>query len=229
MTDPNPTHDTDGGADPAPPVGDERYSETTESGSPGVTHGAGEDERYSEATESGPAGVTHEAGAPAELSREELEVQLAETQVALSMAEAQRDEHLADLQRKAAELANVLKREQKNAHVGRLEGRIDVMRSLLDVLDDFDRTRDAALASEDEALRSGVGMVHDKLRTALAGHGLTRVGEPGEAFDPNRHEAVQQVEAEDGPLDEPVVDQVFRPGYLVGDRVVRAAMVVVRQ
>ncbi|MFT5221741.1 MAG: molecular chaperone GrpE [Glaciecola sp.] len=161
--------------------------------------------------------------------REELEMQLAETQVALSLAEAQRDEHLGDLQRKAAELSNVLKREQRNAGLGRTEGRNEVLRSLLDVCDDIDRTMEAVAKSEDEALRGGVNLVHDKLAKVMASHGLVRIGEVDEAFDPNRHDAVQQIEAEDGPLDEQLVAEVYRPGYLVGDRVLRPAMVVVKQ
>jgi len=47
-------------------------------------------------------------------------------------------------------------------------------------------------------------------------------------FDATRHEAVQEVPA-DGPVDHPEVAQVLRPGYLLGDRVLRAAMVAVRQ
>lgn len=165
-----------------------------------------------------------------EATREELQQRLEEAEKALAIVEAERDEHLGDLQRKAAELSNVLKREERNAQTGRIEGRIEVMRSLLDVLDDFDRTMEAVAKSEDEGLRSGVAMVHDKLRSVLAQHGLTRVGEVGEPFDPTaKHEAVHQVEAEDGPLDEPVVAEVYRPGYVVGERVVRAAMVVVKQ
>lgn len=162
------------------------------------------------------------------LAPEQLREMLAETQVALSLAEMQRDEHLADLQRKAAELSNVLKREQRTAGAGRVEGRIDVMRVLLDVLDDFDRTAQAATASPDEGLRSGVGLVRDKLAGALAGQGLVRCGEVGEPFDPNHHEAIQQVDG-DEPLEHPVVHEVFRPGYRVGERILRPAMVIVRQ
>lgn len=164
-----------------------------------------------------------------EATREELLQRLEQAEAALAIVEAERDEYLADLQRKAAELSNVLKREERNAGAGRVEGRLDVMRALLEVLDDFERTMAAVAASENASLRDGVAMVHDKLRAALAQQGLTRTGEVGETFDPNRHEAVQQVEADDGPHEDPVVAEVFRPGYVVGDRVVRAAMVVVKQ
>lgn len=160
---------------------------------------------------------------------DELRQRLEQAEMAVLLLETERDEYRSDLQRKAAELSNVLKREQRNAGVGRLEGRMDVMRSLLDVLDDFERTMQAAATSEDEGLRSGISLVHGKFSTAMAAQGLVRTGEVGEPFDPNRHEAVQQIEAEDGPLESPIVHEIYRPGYLVGDRVLRAAMVVVAQ
>jgi molecular chaperone GrpE len=57
-----------------------------------------------------------------------------------------------------------------------------------------------------------------------------RIDATGVPFDPNLHEAVQQIEAEpEAAGGEPVVAQVLRPGYRAGDRVLRAAMVVVEQ
>ncbi len=178
-----------------------------------------------------PAGPEHdELPVGHEATREELAQRLEQAESALAIVEAERDEYRSDLQRKAAELSNVLKREERNAASGRIEGRIEVIRSLLEVLDDFDRAMEVVSQLEDEGVRAGVGLVHDKMRAALASHGLSRVGEVGEAFDPGaKHEAVHKIDAADGPLDEPVVTEVYRPGYVVGDRVVRAAMVVVEQ
>ena len=99
---------------------------------------------------------------------------------------------------------------------------------MLDVLDDFDRTIDAAGDGVDEGFLKGVQLVHDKLVRSLGDVGLTRIDDAGAPFDPNRHDAVQQVEGDEA-RDEPVVHQVLRPGYELGGRVLRAAMVVVEQ
>jgi molecular chaperone GrpE len=154
-------------------------------------------------------------------SREEL---LAE----LAAAEAQRDEYLDDLRRARAEFENFRKRTTRESAGQRGLGRADVAEALLDVLDDLDRTLDAAEQSSDEQLAKGVDLVAGKLVGTLRQLGLERVDETGVAFDPNQHEAVQQQPA-DEPREQPVVAQVLRPGYRMGERVLRAAMVVVEQ
>lgn len=146
----------------------------------------------------------------------------------LSEAEARRDEYLDDVRRARADYENLRKRMMRDGAAQRDHGKADLAGALLDVLDDFDRTLDAATASQDEGLARGVELVYGKLAQALQSHGLARIDEVGAAFDPTRHEAVQQVEAEDG-RDQPVVAKVLRPGYEIGGRVIRAAMVVVEQ
>jgi molecular chaperone GrpE len=107
-------------------------------------------------------------------------------------------------------------------------GKGDVAASLLEVLDDLDRTLEAAEDSDDTTLAKGVSLVAEKLVRALQGHGLERIDATGTAFDPNVHEAVQQRPA-DEPVDEPTVAEVLRPGYRLGERTLRPAMVVVEQ
>lgn len=154
-------------------------------------------------------------------SRAELLQQLAD-------ATDSRDEYLDALQRARAEFDNYRKRMMREGSAQREAGKADVAAALLDVLDDFDRTLDAADTSGDDGLAKGVQLVHGKLVDALRGLGLSRIDEADVAFDPSRHEAVQQREAgEDG--QEPVVAEVLRPGYEMSGRVIRAAMVVVEQ
>lgn len=156
-------------------------------------------------------------------SREELLAELLE-------AEARRDEYLDDVRRARAEFENYRKRMMRDGVAQRSAGKAEVATRLLDVLDDFDRTVDAAETSEDESLRKGVELVYGKLIDVLRGIGLRRIDVTGVPFDPSLHEAVQQVAAEgdDAPA-EPVVAEVLRPGYRLDDRVLRAAMVVVKQ
>lgn len=154
-------------------------------------------------------------------TRQELLAELVE-------AESRRDEYLEDVRRARAELDNFRKRTMREGAQQREQGRIDVAGALLDVLDDLDRTVQAAEGSADESLATGVRLVADKLATQLGAVGLQRVDAVGVPFDPNEHEAVQQQPA-DEPVDHPVVAQVLRPGYRLGQRVIRAAMVVVAQ
>jgi molecular chaperone GrpE len=146
----------------------------------------------------------------------------------LTEAEARRDEYLEDVRRARAEFENYRKRVMREGTAQREQGRADVVSRLLDVLDDFDRTLAAAEGGADGSFVKGVSLVHDKLVGTLRELGLQRIDDVGVAFDPNRHEAVQQIEGEE-PVDEPTVAQLFRPGYELGGRVLRPAMVVVAQ
>jgi molecular chaperone GrpE len=147
---------------------------------------------------------------------------------ALHATEAARDEYLDDVRRARAEFENFRRRTMREGASQREAGKAEVLEGMLEVLDDVDRTLEAAAASQDEHLAKGVGMVAEKLVRSLRAAGLERVDATGEPFDPNQHEAVQQVDG-DGSHEEPVVAQVLRPGYRLGERVLRAAMVVVEQ
>jgi molecular chaperone GrpE len=168
---------------------------------------------------SGPA--PQEAAAEDTRTREELLAALAEV-------EQQRDDYLDGVQRARAEFENYRRRTMREGASQRDAGKAELAEGLLEVLDDLDRTLDAAEASADESLARGVQLVAEKLVGALRSSGLERIDETGVAFDPNLHEAVQQTEA-DEPREQPVVAQMLRPGYLLGERVLRAAMVVVEQ
>jgi molecular chaperone GrpE len=165
--------------------------------------------------------VPEEVSDPDPRSHEELLAELGE-------AESRRDEYLDDLRRARAEFENFRRRTLREGGSQREAGKADVATGLLEVLDDLDRTLEAAEASPDESLAKGVSLVADKLVRSLQAVGLEQVARTGVAFDPNVHEAVQQRPAEE-PREEPVVAEVLRPGYRLGDRVLRPAMVVVEQ
>ena len=152
----------------------------------------------------------------------------------LDRTEAQRDEYLDDLRRSHADFENYRKRVARDAAQQREQGRADVVAGLLEVLDDLDRVVGAAaeldtdgLTAEAGAVVSGVRVVADKAQRALEALGVERVADVGVPFDPTVHDAVQQVDG-DG-VEQPTVHEVLRPGYRSGERVVRAAMVVVAQ
>jgi molecular chaperone GrpE len=140
--------------------------------------------------------------------------------------EAQRDEYLDDLRRAHADFENYRKRVMRDGLVQRDQGRADVVVVLLDALDDLDRAVMAA-ADDDGPVAAAVRAVRDKAQRALEGQSVVRVDEAGVAFDPTVHDAVQQVE--DDTVGAPTVREVLRPGYRMGERVLRPAMVVVAQ
>ncbi|MCA1784237.1 MAG: nucleotide exchange factor GrpE [Intrasporangiaceae bacterium] len=151
----------------------------------------------------------------------------AELYGALLAAEAQRDEYLDDLRRARAEFDNYRRRVMREGASQRDSGKAEAFGSLLEVLDDLERTVEASEGSDDPSLAKGLQLVASKLVSAVGSQGLTRIDAVDAPFDPNEHEAVQQLPS-DEPTDEPVVTQVLRPGYRLGDRVLRPAMVVVR-
>ena len=151
----------------------------------------------------------------------------AELYGALLEAEAQRDEYLDDLRRARAEFDNYRRRVMREGASQRDLGKAEAFGSLLEVLDDLERTVEASEGSDDPSLAKGLQLVANKLVSAVGSQGLTRIDAVDAPFDPNEHEAVQQLDS-DEPTDEPIVAQVLRPGYRLGDRVLRPAMVVVR-
>jgi molecular chaperone GrpE len=127
-------------------------------------------------------------------------------------------ELLADLQRLQAEYANYRRRADRERQGAVETGKATLISALLPVLDDLDRAR----AHGD--LESGpLKGVADKIADTLKSQGLTAFGAEGDAFDPALHEAVQH----DGDGAEPVIGQVYRQGYRLGERLLRTAMVTV--
>jgi len=148
----------------------------------------------------------------------ELEERLAEV-------ERERDEYLNDLKRVAADFENYRKRMARDQEglVARAHERL--VKELLPVLDDLERSLEAAAEHEEAKLEEGVRLVHRELIEALAREGLVEVETDGQ-FDPHVHEALlsQPSEQDDG-----TVIEVLQKGYRLGDRVLRPARVVVSQ
>jgi molecular chaperone GrpE len=129
------------------------------------------------------------------------------------------DERLKDLQRVSAEYANYRKRVERDRGVVVEQAVGAVLTSLLAILDDVDRAR------EHGDLNGPFAAVAEQLTTALAKFGLSAFGEKGDPFDPTRHEAVTHETSPD--VTEPTCVSVMRRGYLLGDRLLRPAMVAV--
>ena len=137
---------------------------------------------------------------------------------------AERDEYLALAQRIQADFENYRKRALRDQERLVAHAHERLVRELLPILDDLERTLEAAERHEEAQLVDGVKLVEKSLRAALAKEGLTEIDTGGQ-FDPHVHEALLTQPSEDT---EPgsVLDVVQR-GYRLGDKVVRPARVVV--
>jgi molecular chaperone GrpE (heat shock protein) len=133
----------------------------------------------------------------------------------------------ASMQRAHRELEAAKARVQRDATRARDEMRDELVRSLFPLLDNLDRTIAVAEQNgEAPSVVEGVRLVRRQLTSVLEGYGVQRLDAIGESFDPNRHEAISVVAVDDPRGDRRVVDQ-FEPGYMLGDRLLRPARVVV--
>ena len=131
--------------------------------------------------------------------------------------------------RLAAEFDNFRKRTIKEKADLILTGGEKVLSALLPVLDDLERARDNMQKATDvESLREGVEMIIGKLDKTLAAQGLKRMEPIGKLFDTDFHEAIAMVPVSEDEQKGHVIDCV-QTGYILGEKVVRHAKVVVGQ
>lgn len=153
-------------------------------------------------------------GPDVELTDEDLEL----------LAEAERDlvaEYRERAARAEAELKNFRTRVERDRQANREAVIAEVIRSLLPAIDDLDR----AEAHGDLTEGSPLTIVAQKLRSGFEKYGLVKVGEKGERFDPKLHEALVRIPSSDVEFD--TVADVIETGYLLGERLIRAAKVAV--
>jgi molecular chaperone GrpE len=129
-------------------------------------------------------------------------------------------ERTADLQRLQAEYLNYKRRVDRDRELVRENATYAALAPIVDVLDTIDRAR------EHGDLDPGFAAVADQLERVVAQAGLVKFGEPGDAFDPQVHEALSHI-GEDAEVEVTTAKVVAKAGYRFGDRVVRAAQVLV--
>ena len=132
---------------------------------------------------------------------------------------AEHDAHL----RLAAEYANFRKRTAVETENAYSNGKADAIEKVLPVYDNLSR----AMAQEtaDAAFKKGVEMTMNELVKILTGMGVEIIGQVGDPFDPNLHNAIMHTEDESVP--ENTITQVFQQGFKMGDKMIRFAMVQV--
>jgi len=102
----------------------------------------------------------------------------------------------------------------------------EVLQSLLPVLDDFDRAQKEIEKSEDKAVKEGVNLIHEKLKSTLKSKSLELVEvNAGDTFNADIHEAITQIPAPNEDLKGKIID-VIEKGYKLGDKIIRFPKVV---
>lgn len=136
----------------------------------------------------------------------------------------ERDQLKDQMLRALADLKNVRRRHEEDRRAMSLYATEDLVRELLPVLDNFERTLQAAESGADlEALTAGIQMVERQLRNALSQRHVVRIEALGQPFDPTYHEAIAH---DDDPEIAPgTITAELEAGYRIGDRVLRPARV----
>jgi len=151
----------------------------------------------------------------------------------IAKLEAELAESRDQLLRKAADFENFRKRMNQEKQNAIDFANQSLLLDIIPVIDDFERAIQSAEGSVElaglpagKAMLDGITMIEKRLVGQLEGKwGLKRFSSAGEPFDPNRHEAMMMEKSPD--VEEPVVQEDFVKGYMLKDRVIRAAKVKV--
>ena len=128
--------------------------------------------------------------------------------------------------RTAADFDNFRKRARKEVEDARRNGREELLKELLPVFDNLERAiQSAQRATDVKGVSDGLSMILKQFEATLARASINKVPTTGTSFDPALHEAIQQVETDEHPPGTVVAE--VQPGYAQGDKLIRAAMVVV--
>jgi molecular chaperone GrpE len=128
--------------------------------------------------------------------------------------------------RTAADFDNFRKRTRRELDDARKTGREEILKEFLPVFDNLERAiQSAQRAQEVKAVADGLQMILRQYGDTLGRVGIQKVPTIGKQFDPTHHEAIQQIESDEH-VPGTIVAEV-QPGYIQGERLIRAAMVVV--
>ena len=144
----------------------------------------------------------------------------------LERVTAERDKKHEQLLRTTADFENYRKRMRREVEEAKVKGQQEVVRDILPVFDNLERAVQASTSASDAAsVIEGIRMVLKLFEDTAERIGLARIKTVGERFDPQVHEAIQQKESPDAAPGTILAEVV--PGYRFGEKLVRAAMVVV--
>jgi molecular chaperone GrpE len=156
---------------------------------------------------------------------EQLQAEIEALQKQLEEAQAKAAENLDGWQRAQAEFINYKNRVQRDRELDYASMKGEIIKKVLPILDDMER----ALANRPDgsSWASGMELIARKFQNILEAEGLKRIEATGQPFDPNFHEAISSEPNED--VESGNVIEVVQNGYMLGERVIRPAMVRVAQ
>ena len=168
--------------------------------------------------------TTSQADSTTDVSGEDAEPAIATAETELEAAQTKAAENYDLYLRAKADMENIRKRHQREmADRAKYDGE-SLARDILQAIDDLERALEHA-GDAGAGVSDGIDLVRKGLLAALKRNGVERIEAEGKLFDPAEHEAVTVVETADAPPN--TVMTVFRPGYRIRDRLLRAAMVSV--
>jgi molecular chaperone GrpE len=144
----------------------------------------------------------------------------------LEEAEAKAAEHREGWQRAQADFINYKSRVQRDQELMKSVMKGDIIKKFLPVLDDLERALQNRPADSGSWI-GGIELIHKKLQSILESEGVTRIEAEGQLFDPNFHEAISHEPNET--VESGHVIAVVQNGYMLGDHVIRPALVRVAQ
>ena len=156
---------------------------------------------------------------------DQLNVKIEALQSQLAESESKASEYKDGWARSQAEFQNYKKRIERDNELTYSSMKADIIKKVLPALDDLERALQNRTA--DDAWANGIELIARKLQNMLESEGLKRIEAKGAAFDPNFHEAITH-EPNDDVESEHVID-VVQNGYMLGERVIRPALVRVAQ
>ena len=160
-----------------------------------------------------------EAGAEAVLS-----VEVEKLQSELAECQAKSGEYLEGWQRARAEFANYKKRVDRDQSQVYQTAAGNILKRYLEVLDDLERAlKNRPKEGEGAAWSNGIELIYRKLQTILENEGVVSMDAQGKIFDPTLHEAISSEDSAEHESGE--VIEVLQNGYLLGERVLRPALV----
>jgi molecular chaperone GrpE len=160
----------------------------------------------------------------------DLEEEIEECDNVIVDLETERDEWKEKAYRLAAEMENIKKRNQKELSDTRKYAITNIAKELVDVKDNLDRAlevmKNGNEASTEDAIKAmldGIQMVESQLETSCNKLNITKIESLGKKFDPDFHQVMMEVE--DEKAESGVIVQEMQAGYMIGDRLLRPAMV----
>lgn len=168
---------------------------------------------------------TQPAAETISIDGEQLKVQMDALQTQLAEAESKASEYKDGWARSQAEFQNYKKRIERDNELTYASMKGDIIKKVLPALDDLERALQNRPA--DDAWANGIELIARKLQNLLESEGVQRIEVKGAAFDPNFHEAISHEPSED--VESGHVIAVVQNGYMLGERVIRPALVRVAQ